>query len=358
MKLQKKSVLILISLFLIILPLPAIADIDVELNQNTYEYNDDFTGYENGSDGRPNWVSDDITWEINNGCFKNSINKKSFAKLNSPIGTDMYFESKVVVENLVLTGNIYRTSGIAVYLDKGHYWHLALVEAPDAKNKIHYFELAEKYQGVWCAHESGRTKLSVKDNFRSRFDWQYGCPYILKICLNKTSITGEVYDLNGSLLWKKGYLFSSDYCVKTGTPSLVTTGLSTKFDDFKANINKYISVDVKKVEVKPTSLNIEIGESRTIYSILTPDIATNKTVYWTSDNPKIATVTNGVVKGLSEGTAIIKVETADGGKTATCQVIVIDSGPVIKNMLYIFMGILFIIIVLGLYYVHKKHRRY
>ena len=53
-----------------------------------------------------------------------------------------------------------------------------------------------------------------------------------------------------------------------------------------------------------------------------PENATNKTVLWTSDNETVAKVVNGVVTGISAGTASIGAMTADGGFSAVCNVTV------------------------------------
>ena len=49
---------------------------------------------------------------------------------------------------------------------------------------------------------------------------------------------------------------------------------------------------------------------------ISPENATNKNVTWTSTNPTVATVSEGVVMGIAKGTAIIMVKTEDGAKTA------------------------------------------
>jgi glycosidase/uncharacterized protein YjdB len=60
------------------------------------------------------------------------------------------------------------------------------------------------------------------------------------------------------------------------------------------------------------------------YTIL-PDDATNKTVNWSSGNTAIATVNStGIVSGVAAGTAFIYVETADGKKKDTCEILVIN----------------------------------
>jgi formylglycine-generating enzyme required for sulfatase activity len=51
-----------------------------------------------------------------------------------------------------------------------------------------------------------------------------------------------------------------------------------------------------------------------------PQSAANKEVLWTSDNPEVATVDNGLVTARAIGVAEITVTTVDGNKTAKCKV--------------------------------------
>ncbi len=76
---------------------------------------------------------------------------------------------------------------------------------------------------------------------------------------------------------------------------------------------------VKVTGVKITGgKDIYVGDSVTLTAVITPSNATNKKVKWESKNNGIATVSDkGVVKGVKEGTAEIKVTTEDGGFTAT-----------------------------------------
>ena len=49
---------------------------------------------------------------------------------------------------------------------------------------------------------------------------------------------------------------------------------------------------------------------------------TDKVLYWSSSNTKVATVSEGVVTAVGNGTATITAKSRDGGKTATCKVTV------------------------------------
>lgn len=86
-----------------------------------------------------------------------------------------------------------------------------------------------------------------------------------------------------------------------------------------------VKIDVTKVDrvtLEPNTLTLEKGEKETLTATVEPTNATNKGVTWSSSNNEIATVNNGVVTAVKEGTATITVTTAEGGKTATCKVTV------------------------------------
>ena len=76
------------------------------------------------------------------------------------------------------------------------------------------------------------------------------------------------------------------------------------------------------ISLNKTSTTIEVGNSETLSTTITPSNATNKNVTWTSSNTKVATVdNNGKVNGLSRGEVTITVRT-NNNKTATCKVTV------------------------------------
>lgn len=86
-------------------------------------------------------------------------------------------------------------------------------------------------------------------------------------------------------------------------------------------------VPVTGVSLNKTETTIAAGASETLTATVAPSNATNKAVTWATSDAKIATVDNaGKVTGVAAGTATITVKTADGGKTATCQVTVTEAG--------------------------------
>ena len=80
------------------------------------------------------------------------------------------------------------------------------------------------------------------------------------------------------------------------------------------------SVKVTGVTMSPTSLSINIGETSTLSANISPVNATNKSVTWSSSNSCVTINANGVITGVSAGSATITVTTSDGGFTATCSV--------------------------------------
>ena len=87
-------------------------------------------------------------------------------------------------------------------------------------------------------------------------------------------------------------------------------------------------VAVTGVTLNKNNTTIYTGRTETLTATIQPADATNKAVTWTSDNTGVATVNNGVVTGVSVGSATITAKTADGGFTATCTVTV-EEAPIV-----------------------------
>lgn len=79
-------------------------------------------------------------------------------------------------------------------------------------------------------------------------------------------------------------------------------------------------VNVTGVTLDKATLELEEGKTATLTATVAPADATDKTVTWTSSKENVATVTDGVVTAVAEGTATITVTTTDGGFAATCEV--------------------------------------
>jgi hypothetical protein len=83
-----------------------------------------------------------------------------------------------------------------------------------------------------------------------------------------------------------------------------------------------MDIHVRGVTLNKTSASIFIGETLVLTATVSPGDATNKDVTWSSNNQAVASVSDGVVSGVSAGSATITVTTVDGNKISTCAVTV------------------------------------
>ena len=82
------------------------------------------------------------------------------------------------------------------------------------------------------------------------------------------------------------------------------------------------TVSITSVTLDKTNLSLNKNSNATLKAMINPtDTTDSKNLIWTSSNTKVATVNNGVIKGIGVGTATITVKTVNG-KTATCKVTV------------------------------------
>lgn len=110
-----------------------------------------------------------------------------------------------------------------------------------------------------------------------------------------------------------GYVYDSEYNDLTPTTTDTVTFTITEPSS---------NVAVTGVTLNKTELPLNVGATETLTATVAPDNATNKAVTWTTDNAEVATVADGVVTAVAEGTATITATTADGSFTASCTVTV------------------------------------
>ena len=129
--------------------------------------------------------------------------------------------------------------------------------------------------------------------FVCRVDNISNLPATLKVSLKETEMQDSDFDTTNP----------------TASPATITVAAKT--------------VAVTSVAVSSKTLNLEVGQTRTLTATVTPDNATDKTVTWTSSDKNVATVDkdNGTVTAVGEGTATITA-TAANGKKDTCKVTV------------------------------------
>ncbi len=103
-------------------------------------------------------------------------------------------------------------------------------------------------------------------------------------------------------------------------PSLLLLGATMLSVLFSCKPQEENTIPVSSISVNPTSLTLEEGETSNISATISPSNASEKTVSWSSSSTAVATVKDGVVTAVKEGSATITAKA--GGKTATCAVTV------------------------------------
>lgn len=161
---------------------------------------------------------------------------------------------------------------------------------------------------------------------------------VVGVSLNRTAVTlyeGESFTLiatitpenatNKNVIWSSSN--TSVATVANGEITALEVGSATitvTTEDGGKTAKCYISVKAKveRVSLDRASITLTEGDTYSLTATITPSNATNKNVIWSSNNTSVATVVDGKVTALKAGTATITVTTEDGGKTATCDVIV------------------------------------
>ena len=111
--------------------------------------------------------------------------------------------------------------------------------------------------------------------------------------------------------------------VAPGTANITVT---TQDGSHTATCAVTVTQPVTGVTLDPTSLSLFTGDTATLTATVEPENATNKNVTWSSDKPEVATVENGKVTAVKEGTATITVTAQDGsGVSTSCSVTVTHS---------------------------------
>ena len=97
-------------------------------------------------------------------------------------------------------------------------------------------------------------------------------------------------------------------------------------------------IDVESVKLNATTLTLAQGATRGLTAYVTPYNADDTTVTWSSSDPSVASVDDsGTVTAIREGTATITAQT--GGKTATCEVSVLQEFVIENGILTKYNGL-------------------
>ena len=105
-------------------------------------------------------------------------------------------------------------------------------------------------------------------------------------------------------------------------PGTATITVSTDGGKHTAICSVTVIKKVTDVSLDKSVLTLEKDETETLTATVSPDDATDKYVTWTSSDPSVAMVGNGIVHAVGIGTATITAITRDSEQTANCIVTV------------------------------------
>lgn len=117
-----------------------------------------------------------------------------------------------------------------------------------------------------------------------------------------------------------------DFASGTNTGQIQSGSSQSNNDKIESDIEKEPNTSnrpVAQLTLKPTSLSLQEGQSKSVGASIRPTDAANKTLNWKSSNDSVATVSNGTVKAVKAGSCQIIASTTDGsGISATVGVTV------------------------------------
>lgn len=120
------------------------------------------------------------------------------------------------------------------------------------------------------------------------------------------------------------YIWASEQRNASQAWTLMSGNLTSK-DFYKGLSIRPVYCDpsvVGSVLLNIAEAEIEVGQTVKLTATVRPSTAADKSVTWTSSDPDVATVDDGLVLGKGGGTAVITATTVDGNRTASCTVTV------------------------------------
>lgn len=145
---------------------------------------------------------------------------------------------------------------------------------------------------------------------------------------NMTNVTWSTSDSSVAAVNSTGLVTG----VSVGSAVITATAKDENGNDITDTITVTVSpVAVTGVSLDSSSAIVKAGKTITLVPTISPSNATNKSVSWTSSDTSVATVSAGVVTGVTAGTATITVTTQDSNKTATCLVTVTNNAGLDEN---------------------------
>ena len=186
-------------------------------------------------------------------------------------------------------------------------WNLTNISIPDSVTTIGVGAFMECFELMDIVIPEGVTRIEDGTFYRCENLKNVKIPQSVKIIENSAFYMSyykpDIYYFGTREQWDNITIYAYNDPIQNGTLHFLE------------------EIPVSEIILDRTSLTLEgIESTEQLIAIVLPENATNKNVIWTSDNPEIATVVDGVVTAISEGMATITATTEDGGFNATCEV--------------------------------------
>jgi len=235
-----------------------------------------------------------------------------------------------------MTLDLYKYDNISVYADGVEVTGVAGTATSNNSSLVYSFTINSS---TWYIQNI--TTSYTQNIYSMELEVEVGDPSVsvTSVALNSSSLSlgiGETSTLtatvspsnagNKVVVWSSSN--SSVASVSSGLVTAVAVGnatitVTTSDGSYTASCAVTVSaIAVSSVSLSDSTATISIGSTKTITASVSPSNATNKAVTWSTNNSNVATVSNGVITAIAEGSTTITVTTSDGGYTASCAVTV------------------------------------
>ena len=216
-------------------------------------FNDDFSRYQDGAEGWPQWQAISVGIAMRNGAVEADGGMMLWREV--PYASEVTFSCELIVDATTARDDDWATAGIGIMSDERNFWQLNLVRARAQENFGHFLEFQEMLDGRWLATGLEGSRLQQLESSGHRYDWQLNRTYTFEVTLTAQRISGRVLDGEqevGRFAWD---LSGSTPAVRAGRPSLKASGMKVRFDNAKAIVTRTVSEPVEQQKQFPTWLS-------------------------------------------------------------------------------------------------------
>lgn len=272
---------------------------------------------------------------VNGGTLTGEVNGQQSPQITTPPQSQIVTEGESATFTIEASGSEPLSYQWQESTDSGSNWK-SIAGATSTSYEIattstdmsdHQYRCVVTASGVSVVSDAATLTVNAPTTYTISADVDPAGAGTVKVNGSGTSATVEANsDVTLTATANEGYRFtgwtSSDGGTFTDASSESTTFTMPANDVIvTAGFEQYYPVT--SITLDKSELFLYTGNSETLTATIEPDNATNKNVTWSSDNEAVATVDNGKVTAVKEGTATITVTAQDGsGVSASCSVTV------------------------------------